>query len=295
MLNAPNVQFWLSAIAFAYLAIGLVFVIIVWKLASRRRTKIIGALLVSGLLASWPIYEQVKSMLERYAFQERYKIAAARFAERCKTAGEMIVRTVDDVEGILVLNMRTSKDKGYGVNQMAPGAAFYFESTEEDYLRSFLWSEDREGGRRGRLYDRRTDPDFPGYAYVDFIDPEDKKRYRYYLVEKPDPHSTNRARRVLERRLASEPAPRYGVTFIDLVDSEDRDHWIAGSIVKVIDLQTNEEIARHTRIAFDRGLGSGATQRVPWAFASYCPFIGPTYAAQTRHFVDQVLKPRTGR
>ena len=37
MLNAPNVQFWLSAIAFAYLAIGLVFVIIVWKLASPAR------------------------------------------------------------------------------------------------------------------------------------------------------------------------------------------------------------------------------------------------------------------
>ena len=295
MINAPNVQEWLSAITLVYWIVALVGACVAWKLAASRSTKIIGVVLVVGFFLYWPVSDAVRNTMERSAFNKRYEAAAARFAERCMIAGDKIVRTVDDVEGIFVLNMRTSKDKGYGVNQMAPSAAFYFESTEEDYLKSFLWSEDREGGRRGRLYDRRTDPDFPGYAYVDFIDPEDKKRYRYYLVEKPDPHSTNRARRVLERRLASEPAPRYGVTFIDLVDSEDRDHWIAGSIVKVIDLQTNEEIARHTRIAFDRGLGSGATQRVPWAFASYCPFIGPTYAAQTRHFVDQVLKPRTGR
>ena len=295
MLGAPNVQVWLSAIAFAYLAIGLVFAVVAWKLASRRRTKIIGALFVLGFFISLPMSGVAKRKLDSYAFQKRYEVAAARFEERCKIAGDKIVRTVDGVDGILVLSMRTTKDKGYGVDQMAPGAAFYFESTDDDYLKSFLWSEDRGGGRRGRLYDRRTNPDFPGYAYVDFVDPSDKERYRYYLVDKSDPHSTNPARRVLERKLASEPAPRYGVTFVDLVDSEDRDHWIAGSIVKVIDLQSNEEIARHTRIAFDRGLGTGGAQRVPWAFASYCPAIGPTYAAQTRHFVDQVLKPRTER
>ena len=294
MLGAPNVQVWLSAIAFAYLAIGLVFVIIVWKLASRRRTKIIGALLAIGLLASWPIYEQVKSMLERYAFQERYKIAAARFAERCKIAGDKIVRTVDNVEGILVLKMRTTKEIGNGHEQYAPSAAFYRESADEWYLKSFLWSEERLEGKRGRLYDRRTSPDFPGYGYVDFVDPTDNKRYRYHLVEKHDGRSSGSPSRVLERELAVGPAPRYGLTFVDLVDPEDRDHWIAGSVVKVVDLQTGEEIARHTRLAFDRGLGASGGGRQAWAYASFCPVIGPLYAAQTRHFVDQVLKPKAG-
>lgn len=292
MMNAPNVAVWLGAIGLAYFAVALICAAIAWKLSSQLRTKLIGVLFVLGLFLSWPISDVVATKSERYKFQKRYDVAAARFAERCKIAGEKIIRTVDDVDGIFVLKMRTTKDKGYGVSQMAPGAAFYFESTEEDYLKSFLWSEHREGGRRGRLYDRRTDPDFPGYSHVDFIDPIDNKRYRYRLVEKPDVNSPKGVRRSLERGVAPDPAPRYGVTFVDMVDAEDRDHWIAGSILKVIDLVTNEEIARHTRFAFDRGLGGQTTQRIPWAFASYCPNIGPTYAAQTRHFVDQVLRPK---
>ena len=84
---------------------------------------------------------------------------------------------------------------------------------------------------------------------------------------------------VPERVLATDPAPRYGVTFEDLVDPEDRTHWIAGSIVKVMDLETNEEIARHTRFAFDQGLGGRAGARTPWASPLLCPVIGPSYAS----------------
>lgn len=293
MLNAPNVQFWLSAIALGYLAIGLVFAVIAWKLASRRRTKIIGVLLVLGLFFSWPASDVVRNALARSAFNKRYDAAAARFAERCKVAGDKIVRTVDNVEGILILKMRTTKDFGNGHEQYAPSAAFYRESADEWYLKSFLWSEERLEGKRGRLYDRRTNPDFPGYAYVEYVEPADNKRYRYHLVEKQDAHqSSGSPRRVLERELAVGPQPRYGVTFVDLVDPEDREHWISGSVVKVVDLQTNEEVARHTRFAFDRGLGASGGGRQAWAYASFCPVLGPLYAAHTRHFVDQVLKPK---
>lgn len=292
MINAPNVQEWLSAIGFVYWAVALVGAGVAWKLGARRSTKIIGVLLILGFFLYWPVSNAVRNTMEQSAFNKRYEAAAARFAERCKIAGDKIVRTVDNVEGILVLKMRTTKEIGNGHEQYAPSAAFYRESADEWYLKSFLWSEERLEGKRGRLYDRRTNPDFPGYDYVEFVDPTDNNRYRYYLVEKHNGISSGSARRVLERQRAVGPAPRYGVTFVDLVDPEDRVHWISGSVVKVIDLQNDEEIARHTRLAFDRGLGASGGGRQAWAYAIFCPVIGPLYAAQTRHFVDQVLKPK---
>ena len=291
MINAPNVQEWLSAITLVYWIVALIGACVAWKLAASRSTKIIGVVLVVGFFLYWPVSDAVRNTMERSAFNKRYEAAAARFAERCMIAGDKIVRTVDDVEGIVVLKLRTTKDVGYGHEQYAPGAAFYRESTEQEYLTSFLWYEERTDGRRGRLNTRRTN--FSGYAFVDAVDPSNRKMYRYRLVEKPDRNFPEGVRRIPERTLAIEPAPRYGVTFEDSAEPQDREHWIAISTIKVIDLSTNEEIATHTRVAFDRALGGLGGGRQPWAFAQFCPAIGPIYAAQTRHFVDQVLRPNT--
>ena len=114
------------------------------------------------------------------------------------------------------------------------------------------------------------------------------------MVAREDPHSPSGIRLISERSVALDPAPRFGVTFDDLVDADDRKHWIAGSIVKVVDLRDNEEIARHTRFVFDQGIGNRGGARQPWGSALMCPVVGPSYAAKTRHFVDQVLKPKTG-
>lgn len=292
MLNAPNVQFWLSAVALGYLAIGLVFTVIAWKLATRRRTKVIGVLLVLGLFLSFPISGLVATKLESYAFQKRYEVAAARFAERCKTAGEKIIRTVDNVDGIFVMKMRSDMDTGHGNEKFASGAAFFHESTEEFYLNSFLWFEedDRKDGQRGRITSLQTKT--PGYHYLDYVNPLDGTRYRYRVVARPEANYPNGTKYLTERSIATDHPPRYGVTFDDLVDPEDREHWIAGSIVRIIDLQSNQEIARHTRFAFDRGLGGQAAHRLLWASPQYCPSFRQTGSFMTRHFVDRVLVPR---
>lgn len=290
MINAPNVQEWLSMISWLYFGFAAICAGIAWKLATRRRNKIIAAAVVVGLFLSWPIADVVSRVREQSAFKARYDAAAARFEERCKEAGEKIVRTVDDVDGILILKMRISKDIGDGIKQLAPSAAFYHESTEDEYLTSFLWYEEQTAGQRGRLTTRRTD--YPGYAYVDFVDSTDGQRYRYRLVRKSLGDRPGESMFALQRAVASDPPPRYGVTFEDMVDASDRMHWIAGSIVKVVDLISNEELARHTRLAFDRGLGSRGGARTPWASPLYCPVIGPSYVSQTRHFVDRVLRPR---
>jgi hypothetical protein len=86
------------------------------------------------------------------------------------------------------------------------------------------------------------------------------------------------------------------VTYDDISTREERDFWIAGSSLKVIDLQTNEVIAERIGYMMDRGQGNDSGGRAPWLFAAdhACPMFAPQHGAafqtyQTRKFVEKVL------
>jgi hypothetical protein len=90
------------------------------------------------------------------------------------------------------------------------------------------------------------------------------------------------------------------VTYDDISTREERDYWIAGSLLKVIDLQTNEVMAERIGYMMDRGQGNTGGGRSPWLFAAdnACPVFGPEKVglsrsfhqpSQTRNFVEQVL------
>ncbi|MBK9446199.1 MAG: hypothetical protein IPO00_08925 [Betaproteobacteria bacterium] len=151
-----------------------------------------------------------------------------------------------------------------------------------------------------------------GYRYVEAIDPKDGKRYRYTGTVKEvtkttsmlmggDGKTTFKTKEfVLDRVPASGPIPRYGVTYDDISTREERDYWIAGSSLKVIDLQTNEVMAERIGYMMDRGQGNTSGGRSPWLLAaSYaCPAFpkdpgGHTYQTdQTHDFVVKILKPK---
>jgi len=63
---------------------------------------------------------------------------------------------------------------------------------------------------------------------------------------------------VLEKVPAPSGAPRYGVTYEDISTREERDHWIAGSSLKVIDVQSGEVLAERIGYKIDRAQGSRA-------------------------------------
>jgi hypothetical protein len=106
---------------------------------------------------------------------------------------------------------------------------------------------------------------------------------------------------VLDKVPAPDPAPRYGVTYDDISTREDRDYWIAGSSLRVIDLQTNEMMAERIGYMMDRGQGNDSGGRAPWLFAAdhACPRFGPENTRetprsayqdiQTRNFVEKIL------
>ena len=101
----------------------------------------------------------------------------------------------------------------------------------------------------------------------------------------------------LKKELAPDPAPRYAVTYEDSLDPKERQYWIAGSTVKVIDTHTNTVMGEFTRYVYDYSLGFSDSGFYPWEQADRkglrCPedLGSKPKGTRTRYFVDLVLKP----
>jgi hypothetical protein len=220
------------------------------------------------------------------------------FDERCKTAGEKIYKTVENVEGVLLLNIRQEDRPGIGDNPLWPDAALPHEATGDQYIRNFLFTEydgspadhPMVAGERGFLSSGGGAYRIlsQGYHYVD-VKQADGTTLRYRLKE---PRNIDRADLVNEP-VTGTPA-RYAVGFVNQVNPEDRAHWVAGTTITVTDTQTNEVIATRESYSFEAGLGSKAGGRQPWRFAVTCPTFSGWDGGRTRFFVDQFLKPKQG-
>ncbi len=236
--------------------------------------------------------------------------AEAMFAERCKKSGEFIHRTVENVEGIFLMKLRP-KEINFG-DQFKMDDPYGHDSGGETYMKTFFAGFYRIPTNPSPQWRRRL-----GYRYIEALDPKDGKRYRYtgsmkvvgtkdatapniQLRLKRDPnYDLNNYEFRLDRVPAPGSAPRYGVTYDDISTREEREYWIAGSSLKVIDLQTDEVMAERIGYMMDRGQGDTGGGRSPWLLAARhaCPAfptasgVPPVQTDQTRNFVTNVLKP----
>ena len=277
---------------------------------SKTRFQRIAVALLPFLLAACAATgsAQLTGVEERGA---RLAKAEAMFAERCKKAGVFIHRTAENVEGVFLMKLRPQ-----GVNhgdQYAMDDPYGRDSSGEIYLKIFFTEFYRVPANPPPGWMRRR-----GYSYVEALDPKDGKRYRYTgsmkvvgrkdetapnvksnLARNPN-YDLNNYAFVLDKTPAPGPMPRYGVTYDDISTREERDNWIAGSSLKVIDLQTNEVIAERIGYMMDRGQGNTNSGRSPWLFAAdhACPAFprdpsGHSYQTdQTHDFVVKVLFPK---
>ncbi len=156
-----------------------------------------------------------------------------------------------------------------------------------------------------------------GYSYVEAIDPKDGERYRYTGLMKDVVKTSSiigggdgRTKftikeYTLNKVSATGKKLRYGLTYNDISTHEEREYWIAGSSLRVIDLETNEVIAERIGYMMDYGQGSRSGGRSPWLFAAdnACPTFqrnplrppGRGASAQSRqaqYFIEKVLFPR---
>ena len=247
----------------------------------------------------------VRHVISEQALQEQdiFNRAGERFNELCLGAGYKIHRTVENVDSLLLLKVRpvlTFRDQA---DPMLPGAAMAGEAFGEAYIKSFLGGENHDMGyaRGGRgSISEPAGANSPRYRYVDAIDEMDGRRYRYSFVYSKEKRNSSgvvvqRAGTTLVRELATGSAPRYAVDYEDIVNSDDRLLWIAGSIVRVLDQQTGEVLGQYTSYLQDAGMGVTSGVRAPWSHASrsayQCPSVDGASNTLTRYFVDQVLRP----
>lgn len=273
-----------------------------------KRTTLVSLIIATTLSACAGLSAE---LTQREVAKERLAKAEAMFQERCKKSGEFIHRTAENVEGVFLLKLRPS-EINYG-NQYRMDDPYGRDLGGDGYIESFIRGEFQAThtgvGRPGS-------PQYIGYHYVDAIDPKDGKRYRYTgaikAVGKQDPKAYNVKLAMskdpnydlniyafrLDRVPAPAPAPRYGVTYDDISTREERDYWIAGSSLKVVDLTTNEVMAERIGYMMDRGQGNNSGGRAPWLLAAdtACPEFAPRRGStvqpyQALVFVEKVLKP----
>jgi len=225
----------------------------------------------------WYIFRAFLLFMAYEVFQyllEQIKTLPARkiFYTRCATAKEKVYKTADDVEGILLLNIRQSKDKYYN-DLYWPDAALPYESRGDNYIHGFL----KEARRyvpwsKGPVYEH----------YFLYVDIKEENEFIRYRLEKEGGGKFKKA--------PSPPKPaRYAVSFINHDNTEDRKNGIAGTTVTIEDTLTGERMAERTSYAFiPKFIVNGS---VNWHNAVTCPKGGNQYHS-TKKFVNQVIKPK---
>lgn len=290
----------LSYLVVAAICLGLA----VWKPKTRHKKirSAIGVLAVFSILPGWAFVEYLHSMERAKAARQQWANADAIFRAHCEKAGVTIHRTVDDVDGFLLMKIRpdhVNYSDQYGMDD-----PYGDDYGGDAYIESFLWGR----GESGNFDLLGPLPVTSGYAYVDAVDPKDGVRYRYtanYLLydgnKSESGFSNERFKFQLKKSPVTGDLPRYGLTYEDISSPSDRDHWVAGSSLKVVDLETNEVIAERIGYTMDPELGSREGFRLPWPIAlrTSCPAFPLLYSnrpdsidhfGQTRRFVESVLK-----
>ena len=288
LLGAAGNIYWLLALAGIATAL--------WKGRTWQR-KLGWAALVLALFVA-PLVPDIYRGID---YRIRYAKAKALFDERCKTAGEKINRSVVNVEGIVWMRWRTTEaDQTQFALNDPYGKDCSSEGCIQLLLKGVAESTDRKSPGEKAPH---------GYRFIETIDPRDGIRYRYTAIHKnvgdvsreqftehvkstgSGADSSGRFL-VLERKPIEQFSARFGLTWEDISTREDREHWIAGGSLKVIDLQTNNQLIGERRGYFiDTGLGSTEGHRNPWGWAkSYAPRC-PSKDANTWDFVARVLVP----
>lgn len=262
----------------------------------RSLVAVIGFALVPYLLFFYRSPEQKKydeDMKEIFAKQE---VARPIFEKLCAEAKRPnIRRTVEDVEGILLIKVRPpdSMPRHEAIrNRDWERAALPRERTEasgfaELFLLDRRWQTENSSEVFGTLGTVGKQAKH-GFQFVDVLSPDGKSRTRITAIEDPSYREDPVPGVRFLRKDTTDKSPQFAVTFEDNLDPELRKHWIAGTSIRVLDLKTNEVIAEQSFWSWDNGFGFTTQSSSPWLRARQCPTIVAGQAV-ARYFVDTVL------
>jgi hypothetical protein len=307
----------LRAMAWLYPALALFLVWLAWTRSQGLRRKLTWTVLTLALFCALPAKVAYDVHEDKEKDRQARKVARARmasvmalFKQRCEKAGETIHRTVDDVDSVVWMKWRELGAIG-NADQYRLDDPHGRDCAGEHCIQ--LLMRVTEGQQLNPKDAARLQT---GYRFVESRNPNDGLLYRYVFAMKLRKSWTPEVIAQEKASTGKDPGPiaygaaldkheiehltaRYGITWEDLSTKEDRDHWIAGGAVRIIDLQTNEVIAERVGYMIDLNQGSTAGGRAPWdeAVQNACPSFprlangwAPT-GNRTSAFIFSVLKP----
>jgi hypothetical protein len=289
LLAALGGLYWLAALAVVLLALW-------WP--KRWWLKLLAGLAVSGAVV-YPLFvrpaeKRVDELRQEQAqFKARQEAAMAHYEMRCKSAGEKIIRTVDNVEGVVWMKWREKAAPSDDADQFKLFDPYGRDCTAEECIAQLLRASDGLS-----LDPAKKEPYYTGYRFVETVDPSTKQVDRYTRrLYRPHDREAKYTPNLIRAELVSEPikerTARYGITWDDISTREDREMWIAGGSLKVIDLLTNEVIGERVGYMMDQGQGNRSGARTPWLFAQQTacppfPQIGPQDSRRRRTYEETV-------
>jgi hypothetical protein len=311
----------LQGIGIAYwLLVASVLVLVLMKVKGRLNKLLTVATVLGIMVVPMALHVAKTQKLEQQQAQLRQQektrldAAIAWFEMRCKAAGEKISRTVDNVDGVVWMKWRQNIVSNQS-DQFKLNDPYGQDCSLEGCILHLLRGKDVAATNKIEMKSRAY-----GYHFVETIDPRDGNRYRYTDSYRPITSATKEefSKHVENTGYGAEPdgsyfalkresianfTARYGITWDDISTREDREKWIAGGSLKIVDLKTNETIAERIGYMMDRAQGDQSGFRSPWLFAvqNACPEFsheandsrrGRTLY-ETRDFVQKILHPVT--
>ena len=283
---------------------GIIFLlVIVWwavykfsKPGKAWRNNIIATVVVLGGVFAWifiPGADERRLNREAEIRRQNRLKSRAVFEELCKTAGEKIYRTADNVEGVTLLKVWDGESI-HKEDKLWKYAGLPGQYGKDSYIEGFLKWRVKIITKGNEKYDdvlfSPEDQNHPyilqgRYSYVD-VKQKNGTFLRYTLGD-----NLNQNYRMISNFTKS-PA-RYAVTFENPVVPEEREHWIAHTRATVIDLQNNTVMATKDWYSFESQQGYG--RYTMWVTAATCPDPGRSSTAYPiRLFIGDVLKPKPG-
>jgi hypothetical protein len=279
LFQAIGIIYWIAFFGLLYLAI---------KKPITRTRKAVWTLVVLAVFLGGPGHNGWNN----YQAQQRYQAAKAHFDERCKEAGERILKTVSGEKIIRLVNIRP--DKHPSSDQFALDDPYGYTEGGEDYIKRYLVGSLR---KPGLVNEAKSLNDITWYEKVEV--PSKAGGFDVYTTSL-DPLTGMKILFLgggvvpLRKEHVKISVANFGIEWVDISTPEDRKHWIAGGSLRIVDLRSKIVIAERTGFLFDTGLGNTDGFRRPWNWAQSDGKACPRWQDHNRKFVDKVLNPNQG-
>jgi hypothetical protein len=221
-------KFFLESVGWLFIGGFVLAMTLALWVPKRRIAKVVAGavvLLAAGIPLRTLYVEKQQAKAAADAYRVRLQAATALFEQRCAQAGEKIHRTIQGLRGIYLVNLRPY-DPVRNPERADPAGD---SATGMGYVSTFFSGTDRE--QASGLTDRNR---LGAYGFVE-APAEDGEFIRY-----SDDRSTLEERlsgdKLTAVRVASRTA-RYGVEWANISTAEDAKYWIAGTRLRVIDLE----------------------------------------------------------